>query len=402
MKQINKNIFWNAVGNTAYNGLQWLITVIVTRRSGFGEAGILAIAMSVSLAFRTVSYFGIRNFQVTDNDNKYSVSDYLGLRIITSMAAFILCLMAAILSNYSKNIFQAVLLYMIFRISEGFSDLFQGIMQKNERLDIAGICLFIKSPVTTAAFIIGFYFTDSLNSGLLFMSVSAIIMSFVFEFPIAKRCAGNALKISFYFCGKLALEALPMFVYTLEAALILNMPKYFLSLTMDKAFVGIYSSVFSLALILQGAFQYIYVPFVTRFSVLENDKDYVEIKKLVVKIIYTFAAATLLFSILSCAFGNVVLILIFGQSEHYRAIILPAVLSVCAYSASAFISTFAIIKRKFFILIAAHVCGIISFVFFALLIKGQGINSVSYGLIFASIITGCIILFYICIKEHKL
>lgn len=81
MKQMNKNIFWNAIGNTAYNGLQWLITVIVTRKSGFEAAGILAIAMSVSLALRTVSYFGIRNFQVTDNSRKYSDPDYFGLRI---------------------------------------------------------------------------------------------------------------------------------------------------------------------------------------------------------------------------------------------------------------------------------------------------------------------------------
>ncbi len=62
MKQISKNFIWNAVGNTAYDGLQWLITVIVARSSGLNNAGILAIAMSLSLIFRTISYFGIRNF----------------------------------------------------------------------------------------------------------------------------------------------------------------------------------------------------------------------------------------------------------------------------------------------------------------------------------------------------
>ena len=385
MKQINKNIFWNAVGNTAYNGLQWLITVIVTRKSGFDTAGILAIAMSVSLTFRTISYFGIRNFQVTDNDNKYSDADYFGLRIITSAIAFALCALVSVFSGRSVSLFSAIMLYMIFRVSEGFSDLFQGIMQKNERLDIVGICLLAKAVVTTIAFIAGFYLSNSLNAGLLLMSVSAVLISFLFELPAAKQCTESQFKISFSLFRKLASETAPMFIYMLETALLLNAPKYFLSLTSDEAAVGIYSSVFSIAQILQGAFQYVYVPFITKLSVLDNNKNYVEIKKIAIKIICIFTAITLLFSAISVIFGDYILTLVFGRSEYYSEIMLPAVLSVCAYSITTFISTFAIIKRKFSRLVLAYALGILSFIISAMLMQSQGINSVSYGMIVASI-----------------
>ncbi len=387
MKQINKNILWNAAGNTAYNGLQWLITVIVTRKSGFETAGVLAIAMSVTLALRTVSYFGIRNFQVTDNESKYSDPDYFGLRIITSAAAFVLCAVLLFFSGYSADIFTAAMLYMIFRISEGFSDLFQGIMQKKERLDIAGICLFVKAVVTTAFFIIGFYLANSLNAGLLLMSVSAVLISFVFEPPAAKYCTGQRLKISFSLCLALASEAAPMFIYMLETALVLNAPKYFLSIALDETSVGVYSSVFSLALILQGAFQYVYVPFITKFSALEKNKDHIGIKKLAVKIMCTFTAITLLFSAISIIFGDKIMVLVFGNSEHYSIIIFPAVLSVCTYSVTSFVSTFAVIKRNFSALVKAYALGIIAFIVFAFFTQNHGINGASYSMTAASIFT---------------
>lgn len=393
MKQINKNIIWNAVGNTAYNGLQWLITVIVTRKSGFETAGVLAIAMSVTLALRTVSYFGIRNFQVTDNASKYSDSDYFGLRIITSAAAFVLCAVLLFFSGYSADIFTAAMLYMIFRISEGFSDLFQGIMQKNERLDIAGICLFVKASVTTFFFIIGFYLANSLNAGLLLMSVSAVLISFVFEPPAVKHCTGLRLKISFSPCRRLALETAPMFLYMLETVLLLNVPKYFLSLTSEEAAVGIYASVFSIAQILQGAFQYVYVPFITKFSALEKNKDHIGTKKLAVKIMCTFTAITLLFSVISIIFGDSIITLVFGKSEHYSKIIFPAVLSVCAYSVTSFISTFAVIKRNFSTLVKAYALGIIAFIVFAFFTQNHGINGASYSMTAASIFTAVWLLF---------
>jgi len=388
MKQINKNFFWNAVGNTAYNGLQWLITVIVTRRSGFDTAGVLAIAMSVSLTFRTVSYFGIRNFQVTDNDNKYSNADYFGLRIITSAIAFALCALVSVFSKRNVSLFSAIMLYMIFRISEGFSDLFQGIMQKNERLDIVGICLLEKAVVTTIAFIAGFYLSNSLNAGLLLMSVSAVLISFLFELPAAKQCTESQFKISFSLCRKLASETAPMFIYMLETALLLNAPKYFLSLTSDETSVGIYSSVFSIAQILQGAFQYVYVPFITKLSVLDNNKNYAEIKKIAIKIICILTAITLLFSAITVIFGNYILTFVFGKSQQYSKIMLPAVLSVCSYSITVFISMFAIIKRKFSELVTAYTLGIITFIIFAMLMQTKGINSASYGMTAASIFTG--------------
>ena len=83
------NFIWNAVGNITYMMCQWLITVLVPILGGFGDAGILSVAMSVRATCQTIGMFGIRNFQVSDVEEKYSNSCYVGLRALTCGAAMV-------------------------------------------------------------------------------------------------------------------------------------------------------------------------------------------------------------------------------------------------------------------------------------------------------------------------
>lgn len=112
MRQINKNILLNAVGNTAYNGFQWLITVIVTGHSGLDVSGILALAMSVSLMFRSAVHFGIRNYYVSDRSTVYSDRDYSALRIITAAVGMSSCMIFTLICGYDKTALTAIFYQM--------------------------------------------------------------------------------------------------------------------------------------------------------------------------------------------------------------------------------------------------------------------------------------------------
>lgn len=300
----------------------------------------------------------------------------------------------SIVNGYGSVQLYSIFWYMIFRISEGFSDLFQGTMQKNEQLDIAGICLFVKAVATTIAFIIGFYFTDSLNFGLCFMSFTAIAETFIFEFPSTKHICKENIKIRLSNYRSLAYETTPLFIYILETSVIFNMPKYLISLSFDNTQLGAYSNIFSIALIIQAIFQYIYVPFITEFSKLEHSKNTSEFKLLEIKIISVFIFLLILFSIMAKTVGISLLIVIFGHEiAEYQSIILPAVFSICAYSLMTFVSVIKIIRRDFKSLIISHAFGVVvstaSTIFF---INMYGLNGTSFGLTLASAVTIFIII----------
>lgn len=401
MDQIRKNIFWNALGNTAYNFLQWLITVAVTRLSGFSAAGVLALAMSLSLTLRSVSYFGVRDFQVTDTGNIFSPSDYFSLRCVTCLASLLICAAVCAASSYSRDIFTAVMLYMLFRISEAFSDLFRGIMQKKERLDLAGAALMLRAIIFTLSFFIGYLPGSSLSGGLLLMSLSSLAAVLLIEFPLSCKIYKMHLNIALKNIPYIASQTLPMFIFTLEAAFILNTPKYFLSLFSDSEYVGLYSSVFSLALIIQGLFQYVYTPFITGFSALEKNREYRSMKKLARKILAVFLIMTLLFLAVSILFGETAMTAVYGTAANCFHVIPPAVISVCLFSAMSFLSSLAVVKREMSMLVKVHTLAAAVFILSEiLLIPVLGINGASYGIIIPSVLS-CVILAAVCFKDQK-
>ncbi len=389
MKQISKNILWNTAGNAAYSFLEWLITVIVTARSGFSGAGTLSIAMSVSLAFRSISYFGIRNYYVTDKSGNFTDNDYTGLRIITCSAAFILCAAFSFISGYSQETFFAIIMFMLYRTVEAFSDLIQGIMQKEERLDIAGICLCIRSVVTFACFTAAYLLSDSLITGLAAMSLSSVLTVIAAEqLMLAKHC-NKKLRASREKFSSLIKCVYPMLIYIAGTSVLFNAPKYFLSLMTDSLSVGVYSSVFSMALVLHALFGYIYVPYITRLASAESKSEFT---KSLIRVVSALSAAAIIFLIISHFLGAEIMTLIFGECELYDQIILPAVVSVCAYSSLSFISACGVIKRKLSVICIGYIFASVLLVLLSfILIPLYGINGASYSL-FISAVTACIII----------
>lgn len=385
MKQLGRNFIWNSVGNTAYNGLQWLITVMTARKAGLDTAGVLAYAMTVSLAFRTIATYGIRDFQASDHKNKYSSADYMGFRIITCFAALALCVLFLMLNGISGAQAEAVFLYMLFRVSEGFSDLFQGIMQKNDRLDRAGISLTVKAVITTAAFAAGF-FSAGLITGLRLMSLSALAVTFLFELPYAGRISGEGIGVSMKRCRSLAGEAAALLIYLAEASVMFNAPQYILSVFYDKQSLGAYSAVFSLALIIRAAFQYMYTPFITELSKLNASDDPDGFRRIAVKLVSGFAVLSAAFSVIAAFLGVPVLRVVYGEEIlQFKQLIIPAVAAVCVYSLTTFACTVEIIKRHLKILIISHTAGaLVCISAVCLFIRLFGMNGASYGFMLAS------------------
>lgn len=375
-------IFLNATGSTIYNGLQWLITVITARRNGLDESGILAVAMSFSLTLRAVAYFGVRNYLVSDVKNKYAYSDYTGLRIITCTASYTLCIIFMLTGNYKENEILCVLFYMIFRISESFSDLYEGIMQKCDRLDTVGIMMSIKGIITTLFFICGLFIFNSLAAGIFFMSISALIFTFVVEYFVAVKISESSLKPTFKNLRSLFSETVKVFICTLEISLIYNLPQIMLSKYPDEA--GAYGSIFSLSIIFHAIFQYIYVPFTVKLSEIKDEKH--EFNTLIFKILFSFCVILLIFMILGKFFGMNLIVMIYGDEiKEYEYMLLPSVLSAGAYSLMIFIGNIRVIERDFFSLILSHTIGAIICFVLGQILPDITPRGASYALIISTI-----------------
>ena len=111
-------MLWNTWGSVIYLGVQWLQTVLVARFLGFEDAGIFSLAMSVTNIFYALSIYGMRNFQISDIDGKYTASNYVFSRVVTGLVSLVLCSIFVVINGYDFKKAICIIVYMIFKLSE--------------------------------------------------------------------------------------------------------------------------------------------------------------------------------------------------------------------------------------------------------------------------------------------
>ena len=73
-----KNIVWNMIGSFLYALSSMVLSIAVVQIAGEDAGGIFTFAFSTfGQHMFMAAYFGIRPFQITDMERRYSFGDYL-------------------------------------------------------------------------------------------------------------------------------------------------------------------------------------------------------------------------------------------------------------------------------------------------------------------------------------
>ena len=397
-----RNFIWHAVGNITYLLCQWLITVLVPVIGGFQDAGILSIAMSVSATCQTVGMFGIRNYQVSDVDEKYSDSCYVGLRAMTCGAAMLMCLAFSLVGGYKGGQFIAITLFMIFRLAETYADVLHGIAQRNGRLYIGGISFCIKGVGLLICFLLGYFLTKSLNLGLLAMTLFSCATVVLYDLPMVRRVKRFRLTDSLGRCGALALETLPLCVYLFLFSAVCTLPKLILEAEMGETVLGIYSSIYAPAMLLQAASGYLYTPFATNFAEMRQRGENKAFLSTLAKISAFILALGVVVMLAAWLLGEFALVLVFGEDIRPHVGLLFPILLVNVVSAYfGFFCMLSIVLRRFRWLLSGCFAGFLLSIFLTKPAIGWlGVNGTSYSIIFATVIA-CAVLLVGILLEFK-
>ena len=150
-ESLAKNMLWSSVGNLVYCICLWAITILTVRLCSYDQAGYLSLAMSASSTCATIGLFSMRNYQISDIDNEFSVSEYVGSRFFTCLLSVVFCLVYCLRSS---SLYQAlcILAFMAIRIAECGVDVIHGVDQKYGRYDVIGKSLLIRALMTVVVF----------------------------------------------------------------------------------------------------------------------------------------------------------------------------------------------------------------------------------------------------------
>lgn len=237
-KRLKQDYVWNTAAGLINAAEAVVMSMIVTRMTGLTDAGMLTMAFAVGNLVLPVGKFGVRNYQVTDVDNKFPFSTYLSARLVTvSLMVLIVCgylNYAMVRLEYGKDktgiIFAICMIYAV----EALEDVIWGYFQHMDRLYAGARMFCLRWMAILVVFPFALYSSRDLRLTLMWcLAVSIVIFLFLLllsypRFSDEEDRLPNLLgrKEDVRQIAKLFKAVFPLFAISFLALYENNMPKY--------------------------------------------------------------------------------------------------------------------------------------------------------------------------------
>jgi O-antigen/teichoic acid export membrane protein len=224
--------------------------------------GVFSLGLAISAPIIFFSELQLRAILSTDVKDEYIFSEYLGLRIVTSIFALALITAIAITAGYSSMVALVVITVGLSKAFEATSDIFLGLFQKCERIDRLAFSLILKGVLSFLAIGLGFYLSESLLWAVVALCLARLFVLFGYDVPNAhallkgfvphisnsikyKRMSAQSLSPSFHLktMKKITRIALPLGIVTMLISLNGNIPRYFIEHYIGTRELGIFSAI---------------------------------------------------------------------------------------------------------------------------------------------------------------
>lgn len=277
------SFIWNMGGGllSAFQSVIYL--VFVSRILGLEESGILSIAFANANLFANIGRYGVRNFQVTDTENRYSFSEYMGLRVLTSIIMVITftiyLLYTGITRDYTTEKLVIILALCLSKLLDSFEDVYYGYLQNIDRLDIGAKILTLRLLVVYISFVLILVFNKDL---IIAITGSTILSALVVIISLRSiKQDGFCPSWSFSLINKENIKQIlkscfPLFLGTFLAFYIGNAPKYAIDSLMDEETQACFAFISMPVFVINLLNSFVFQPILNKLAVEWNTKKYKE------------------------------------------------------------------------------------------------------------------------------
>jgi O-antigen/teichoic acid export membrane protein len=238
-----KSLFFNAAkvfsGNVIYIATQWGLLVVLTKFFTPDEFGKYALALAIVTPIFSVSALQLRTVLVTSTTDGITFENYLLLRITTGLLGLCVVVILYMFGVFSFELLPLVLLLGANQGMLNIKDIYQGVMQKHERMNYFSFSRVLQGGATLIAAAAIALLTRDLLLVVVGMFVARFIALLIFDIPSAHRAIHVAhlpqsklfdwKKLDLVNSYTLAKTALPLGVVSIFISIYPNIPRYFLA-----------------------------------------------------------------------------------------------------------------------------------------------------------------------------
>ena len=376
---------WNSFNAMLSAAESPVILAVLNRTNGLNDGGIFSIAMAVAALMLFLGQYGLRRFQSSDIQEKYSFAEYYGMRwiscIVMMIASLAYCIHGTLFKGYGAEKFAVIMLICFIRAIQAFSDVVHGRMQQKGRLDVATKCSSVRYIMEMVSFVIMLLITRN----LLVSAVACAVASFIVFMLTSMNAAVDycTLKASFEPAKMkmLIVEGFPLFASLFLNMYLSNAPKYAIDTYLTEEIQATYNMIFMPAFVVQLVAHFIFNPILTTYAEIWTEGDVKKLTKLIFRQMLVITGLTVLGLVIAATIGIPVLSILFGADlSAYKKELCVVMLGGGMLGFSVFFNTVITIIRMHNTLIVCY--GVAALAAFGL--SGHFVRS--YGMMGAAVI----------------
>jgi O-antigen/teichoic acid export membrane protein len=241
------NFAWTLSGNVIYAACQWVVLMCFAKLGTVEMVGQYALGLAITAPVFQFCGLQLRAVQVTDARNRYSFSQFAGMRLLTTAVGLVVVVGLGFWGHYQGQTVWVIIFIGGTKAVESLSDLCQGLFQKNERMDLVARSLVTKGIASVIAVAVTLKTTHSAP-----LAAAALVIAWTLVwagYDLRNALAQSANKPTALFprispevFKKLFILTLPLGFVMMLSSLNSNLPRYFLAKYSGEGSVGIFSA----------------------------------------------------------------------------------------------------------------------------------------------------------------
>ncbi|MGR3278825.1 lipopolysaccharide biosynthesis protein [Acaryochloris marina NIES-2412] len=258
---LRRNFSWTFVGNTVYAACQWGILVVIAKLGSPEMVGQFTLGLAITAPVFMLTNLQLRSIQATDAKQQYCFSTYFELRLISTCFALIVIALITWVSGYSGSTSLVILMFGVAKAFESISDVFYGLLQQSERMDLIATAMMIKGPLSLLLLGIGIYLSGNALWGVVGLTIAWAIVLLGWDIRNAGLMLKTASyskpqnkKLGIYILAQLKAHwpwkklkrlvwlALPLGLVMMLISLNTNIPRYFVEKYLGERELGIFAA----------------------------------------------------------------------------------------------------------------------------------------------------------------
>lgn len=324
-RNVERNtFFWNAFSSVMNSFQTMVLLLVITRRGNLDDSGVFVMAYAVGNLMLHIGKYGVRQFQVTDVNEKYCFAEYKKARnvslIIMLLATTIWLGVNFALNQYSLKKIVVIFLICLLKGIEAYEDVFHGRMQQEGRLDVAGRILGIRLFLFIMGFTVLYVFSGNLlvtcvinvlASALLSWFLNALVLE---NFKIGEGVAGGNHWIH------ILRECFPLCLCMCLNMYNANAPKYTIDSMVSNDVQTCFNIVFMPVFVIALLGNFIFQPYLKRFGELWEESATGKLAKLITKLTVVVIWVDIVVTFVGSYIGTTILGAIYGVNlSEYRS-----------------------------------------------------------------------------------